>query len=89
MTSSARHSTLKGLRVVKQVAEQTTPIAELRQVETILNSLGNKLASTRRFISPPEQKRGILNIGRILLKSLFGTATVMGPNELHTAVNKL
>jgi hypothetical protein len=74
---------------LKEAAERTTYLGELRHVETTLDNLENKIANIRRFAPSASQKRGLLNAGGLLLKSLFGTATSTDVDKLHTTITDL
>jgi hypothetical protein len=52
-------------------------------------SLEDKLSSIQRYTPKSVRKRGLLDIGGTVLKSLFGTATVLDLNVLHSAVSEL
>jgi hypothetical protein len=58
-------------------------VGELRQIEEALRSLKAKLENIQRFLPRPTRKRGLLNIGGTILKSLFGTATVVDLQSVH------
>jgi hypothetical protein len=65
------------LHTARAATEQSTSIGEMRQIEEALRALTEKLAHIQRFLPRPTRKRGLLNIGGTILKSLFGTATVV------------
>jgi hypothetical protein len=79
----------ENLHAAKITAEQTTSIGELRQVEMALHSIAEKLASVRRFLPRNSRKRGLFNIGGSILKSLFGTVTVLDLDGLHVTIDEL
>jgi hypothetical protein len=56
-------------------------------VRTALNSLENKLGDLKQFLPKVEQRRGLINAGGSVLKALFGTATVMDLDGLHTTTD--
>jgi TfoX/Sxy family transcriptional regulator of competence genes len=68
---------------------KSTSRGELRQVEEILRSLKDKLDRIRCFLSRTSRKRGLFNLGSTVLKSLFGTATVLVLEVLHATVQEL
>ena len=72
---------------VKEIAKRSTQIGELRQLETILASMENKLRDLRDFLPKVDRRRGLINAGGSILKVLFGTATVMDLAELHDAID--
>ena len=75
------------LFLAKQIAKRSTPIGELRQLETALASLENKLGDLKEFLPKVDRRRGLINAGGSILKVLFGTATVMDLAELHDAID--
>jgi hypothetical protein len=77
------------LLVLKEVAERTTSLGELRHMESALVTLENKLVSIRRFAPRTRRKHSLLNAGGLLLKSLFGTATSIDVDKPHATVNEL
>jgi hypothetical protein len=60
----------------QEIAERTTPIGELHQVEMQLNSLEVKLAALKEFLPRAKPRRGLINVGGCV-KDTFGTATLM------------
>jgi len=72
---------------VKEIGKRSTQIGELRQLETILASLENKLRDLKEFLPKVDRGRGLINAGGSILKVLFGTATVMDLAELHNATD--
>jgi hypothetical protein len=79
----------KNLHVAKEMSEQSTTIGELCQVEEALRSLKEKLESIQKFLPRPTKKRGLFNIGGTVLKSLFGTATLLDLQSLHETIDDL
>jgi hypothetical protein len=77
------------LHIAKEVAKRTAPLVELRQIKAMLLSLEDRLSRIQRYSPKSWRKRGLLDIGGSVLKSLFGTAMVLDLNELHSAVNEL
>jgi hypothetical protein len=77
------------LLVLKEVADSTASVGVLRHVESALVSLENKLADIRRFAPRPSRKRGLINAGWFLLKSLLGTATTGDLDKLHETITDL
>ena len=53
---------------VKEIANRSTQIGELRQLETILASLENKLRDVRDFLPKVDRRRGLINAGVSILK---------------------
>jgi hypothetical protein len=74
---------------VKESAKQTTSIGELRQVDLALSSFEGKLAHLRRYLPKSDRRRGWINAGGSVLKTIFGVATIWDLGELHTTVDEL
>jgi hypothetical protein len=72
---------------VEEIVKLTTPIGEMRHVKTALNSLENKLGDLKQFLLKVDRRRGLINAGGSILKVLFGTATVMDLEGLHTTID--
>ena len=72
---------------VKEIAKRSTQFGELRQLETILASMENKLKYLRNFLPKFERRKGLINASGSILKVLFGTVTVMDLAELHDAID--
>jgi hypothetical protein len=70
------------LHAVREAAAQSTPIGETR-------ALKEKLANIQIFLPRPTTKRGLLNVGGTILKTLFGTATVVDLQSLHHTMDSL
>jgi hypothetical protein len=74
---------------VKELARRTKPIGELRQVDLALSSFEDKLANLKRYSPRANRRRGLINAGGSILKALFGTATVLDLDMLHSTVDEL
>jgi hypothetical protein len=77
------------IKQMQENFENTTPLVELHQVETQLNLLETKFVNLREYLPKAEIRRGLINFGGTMLKALFGTATVMDLNQLHSTVDDL
>jgi hypothetical protein len=75
------------LRELKKTTKRSLPIGELRDVETALIAVENKLADLKEYLPKADKRRGFLDIGGTLLKTLFGIATVADLSDLHATVN--
>ena len=71
----------------KESTKRSTPIGELRQLETTLACLENKLGVLKEFLPKVDRRRVLINAGGSLLKILFGTATVMDLDGLHRIID--
>jgi len=74
---------------VKGSAKQVTSIAELRQMDLALSSFEGKLANLKRYLPTADRRRGWINDGGSVLKTIFGVATIWDLGELHTMVDEL
>jgi hypothetical protein len=52
------------------------PVAELRQIQALLNTLEVRLDHFYQLRTKPDSRRGLMNLGGIVLRTLFGTTTV-------------
>jgi len=69
--------------------EDSTTLSELRQVETLLDSLESKLGQFKQLFPKVELKRSLLNLGGTVLRTLFGTATMTDLHRLNKALGEL
>jgi len=58
--------------------KEFTSNSELNQITTLLNTLEVRLYNFQQFLPKLDRRRGLLNLGGTVLKTLFGTATVRG-----------
>jgi hypothetical protein len=77
------------LLALKGVAEKTTSLGELRPIEAALVTLETKVDAIRRFAPTGIRKRGLINAGGMLLKTLFGTATTLDLDQLQGTLDDL
>ena len=75
--------------IISRHQGDSTSLSELRQVETLLESLESKLGQFRQLFPKVEPKRSLLNLGGAVLRTLFGTATLTDLHRLHEAMNVL
>jgi len=75
--------------IVSRHQEDSTTLSELRQVETLLDSLESKLGQFKQLFPKGEPKRSLLNLGITVLRTLFGTATMTDLHRLHEAMGEL
>jgi len=47
------------------------------------------VANFQQLLPRPDRRRGLLNLGRTVLKTLFGTATLSDLNQLHGTIDEL
>ena len=83
-------STIKAdLLAIQQQKKEFTPVSELKQIETLLENLEDKLHAFHQVLPRPDSKRGLLNFGGTILKTLFGTAVVADIHTLHDVLDEL
>ena len=75
--------------LMHEQSKEYTSIAELKQIEVLLNSLESKLHYFYQLLPRPDIRRGMINMGEWVLKALFGTATSGDILHLHQALDKL
>jgi hypothetical protein len=66
-----------------------TSISELRQIETLLNTLESKLYIFLQVLPRLDKRRGLMNFGGTILKTLFGTATVTDIYQPYETLDRL
>ena len=80
-------STIKAdLLLIESQKQEFTPISELKQIETLLNTLELRLHNFQRVLN---RRRGVLNFGGTILKSVFCTGSILDINSLHETLNGL
>ena len=77
------------LRTIYESKREFTSIAEVRQIEILLDTLETRIQDFRRLLPKPDSRRGLMNIGGTALKALFGVATASDVLHLHQAVEEL
>ena len=75
------------LHLVEQNKKEFTSISEIRQIESLLQLLELKLSDFRQVLPRMDSRRGLVNFGGSILKTLFGTATIADISQLHDALN--
>jgi len=77
------------LRLIEERKTEFTPILELKQVALLLDALELKLQDFQQVLPRRDRRRGLLNLGGTILKSLFGTAKINYLHELHNTLDSL
>jgi hypothetical protein len=75
--------------IVERQKQEFTPMAELKQTETLLQTLETKLSNFYQFLPRLDRRRALVGFGGTALKFLFGTATQADVRSLHSALNEL
>jgi len=63
--------------------KEFTSTSELKQIELFVKILEDKLHDFYQILPRPDPRRGLLNLGGNILKTIFGTTTVSDVHELH------
>jgi len=83
-------STVKSdLLAVEQQRKELTATSELKQIELFAQILEDKFHDFYQILPRPDPRRGLLNLGGSILKTIFGTATVSDVHELHGVLHDL
>ena len=83
-------STVKSdLLAVEQQKKEFTATSELKQIELFVQILEDKLHDFYQILPRPDPRRGLLNLGGNILKTIFGTATVSDVHKLHGVLDDL
>jgi len=77
------------LLVVDKQKREFTPTSELVQIKALLENLDWKISNFQQILPRPDPRRGLINLGGSVLKSLFGVATVADAHKLHESLNDL
>ena len=75
--------------MVEQNEKEFISILEIRQIELLLKLLESKLHDFHQILPRVDRRRGLVNFGGNILKTLFGTATIADVQQLHEALNDL
>jgi hypothetical protein len=77
-------STIKGdLLLVENQKKEFTLISELKQTDSLLNTLEQKLYDFYQILPKLDSRRGLIDFGGTILRTLFGTATLTDIHSLH------
>jgi hypothetical protein len=69
--------------------QEFTPVFELQQIETLLETLDSRLNEFHQVLPRLDPRRGLVDFGSIILKTIFGTATVSDIHLLHDIIDEL
>lgn len=80
-------ATIRGyLHLVELQKTEFTPTFELRQIELLLQALEARLEEFYQNLSCMDRRRGILNLGCTVLKSLFGNTKRLASCNSRTQI---
>ena len=83
-------STIKtNLLIVEQQRQEFTSVAELQQIDLFLQTLEYKLQTFNQLLPRLDRRRGLVNLGGTIIKTLFGTATVTDVHKLHDVITEM
>jgi len=83
-------STVKSdLLLIEQRKQAFIPVSELKQIELLLYTLDSRLNELHQVLPRLDTRRGLINIGGKILKTLFGTSIDSDVHLLHDVVNDL
>ena len=83
-------STIKeDLLIVEGQKREFTSISEVKQIETLLKTLESGLHKFRQVLPKLDRRRGLVDFGGAVLKTLLGTATVSDIHDLHEVISEL
>jgi hypothetical protein len=74
---------------VEQHKQEFTPTSLVRHFETLLQQLELKLGSFHEILPRLDRSRGLFNIGRSLLKIVFGTASAFDTVQIRNVFYNL
>ena len=73
----------------EQNKKEFTSISEIRQIESLLQLLESKPYNFHQILPRLDRRRGLVNFGGDILKTLFGTATIADIKQLNDTLNDL
>jgi hypothetical protein len=77
------------LETINSHHKEFTPVVELKLVEASVDTLESRLREFQQLFPRLDKRRGLVNLGGSVLKSLFGTATVADLHNLHVTLEEL
>jgi hypothetical protein len=73
----------EGVMLVHRQRKEFTPVSELKQIECMLNALECRMSYFYQLLPRLDNRRGIMNLGGTVLKSLFRVALAADVDRLH------
>jgi len=90
---TAYHDTISviksDLMTIEQQKQDFTPMAELKQIDLLLKTLDSRLNDFQQDLPRVDPRRGLLYVGGLMLKHVFGTSTVADIHSIHEAADEL
>ena len=75
--------------LVENQQKEFTPISELKHIDSLLNTLEQKLYDVYQILPKLDSRRGLIDFGGTILRTLFGTATLTDLHSLHKTLDEL
>jgi len=77
------------LLLVENQKKEFTPISELKQIDSLLNTLEQKLYDFYQILPKSDSRRDLIDFGGTIFRTLFGTATLTDLHSLHETLDEL
>jgi uncharacterized protein YPO0396 len=77
------------LEVINRQHTGSEPVVKLKQIEVSVSTLEARLAELQQLLPKSDKRRGLIDLGESVLKTLFGTATVADFYTLRTNLEEL
>ena len=75
--------------LVENQKKEFTPISELKQIDSLLNTLEQKLYDFYQILPKSDSRRDLIDFGGTIFRTLFGTATLTDLHSLHETLDEL
>ena len=75
--------------MIEEHRKEFAPVSELKQIDTLLDTLELKLHYFQQILPRRDRHRGLINPGGEVLKTIFGVATNSDIHLLHNTLNEL
>ena len=76
-------------QTIEEHRKEFAPVTELKDIQTLLDTLELKLHYFQQILPRRDRRRGLINLGGEVLKSIFGVATNSDIHLLHHTLNEL
>ena len=77
------------VQMIEEHKKEFAPVSELKQIDTLLDTLELKLHYFQQILPRRYLRRGLINLGGEVLKAIFGMATDFDIHLLHNTLNEL
>jgi len=90
---SAYHDTISVIKsylmMIEQQKQDFMLMAKLKQIDSLLKMLDSKLNDFQQVLPRVDPRHGLLDVGGLVLKQIFGTATIADIQSIHEIVDEL